>query len=407
MRTEYSGNTVRGSIVASPSEGQTIRSIFLASMAFGKSAVRNPLLSDAAMSLIEVLRTFNVPIDERNGDLYITGGYLRAPAEIDCRGQDIVAEYMASFCSIFHKQITLKNGKVSEPLFKGLEGLGVITTSDPVTVKGPMMGGETLIEGDSVSDSVSSLMMTAPFLKDGVRIRVEGDMISRPGIMITENIMSKFGVSLFYEENSIRIAYGGYKPFIMDISGDYLAASYPMAAAALSGNVSVYGLDQNDLQGEKAIERILREAGADVSRVTNATVVKQGSLMGRNIDVSNIPKLIPLLAVLFSSATGRSKLYGIAKSDMDLAQRTCEMIASLGGTAEIDGDSCDIIGTGHLKGGNIDPKGNAYIAMAAATASVICDGPVLIDNTDCILCQFPNFNNDLRAIGLKVEEKKE
>lgn len=411
MNTTYSGDSVRGNIVAPPSKSQTQRAIFLSSLAFGRSMIRNPLLCEDTYSMINAMRSFGAQVDERGGDLYISGGLLRAPQTIDCGNSGTTLRFLTAFCSLFHKPITLTGDaslskRPMQPLLDALTQLGAECSEGPITVKGPIKGGDTVINGETSSQYVSALMMTAPFLENGLRIHVEGDLVSRPYITMTEDMMSKFNVPVYYEGNVIRVEYNGYRPAMLDIPGDYSSAAYPMTAAALAGNVSVYGLETNCFQGDMAITKILRDAGAETSRVSNATVVRQCALSGRTVDISSTPDLFPILAVLFSTASGQSKLYGaphLRFKESDRIKSTVEMLRKLGADISEEEDGCTINGVPRLKGGTVDSHGDHRIAMAAAVASLVADGPVTVENSECVSVSYPNFNNDMRSIGMKVE----
>lgn len=408
MRTRYSGSSVKGNIVAPPSKERTQMAILLSSMAFGKSIIRNPLLCDDTFALISALRSFSASIDERNGDLYVSGGYMRAQPEVDCGHSVAALKYMAALCSIFHKRISLNYSGILDdvqisPLLESLRKIGAECTDDPVSVKGPVIGGDTSFDDLSDTQAISALMLTAPFLKEGLRIHVCNGVSAVPEIAMTENVMSKFDVPVFYEDDIIRIEYGGYKPAMMDISGDYHAAAYPMVAAALSGSVTVYGLDPNEVQNCKIIERFVKEAGADVERITNATAVRQNALSGRDMDVGHYPDLFPLLSILAAGVNGKSRLYGLSGQKI-LISHVCDMLERLGVSTEITDDGCIVNGNGRMKGCTVRSFDDPRVAMSAAVASLIADGPVIVDGSECILSSYPNFDNDMRSIGMITEE---
>jgi len=171
--------------------------------------------------------------------------------------------------------------------------------------------------------------------------------------------------------------------------------------------VAVKGLRMDDPQGDRVIIDILRDVGAAVSVNDDSVAVKKGALRAREIDIGKCPDLFPILAVLLSTAGGTSRLYGAPQlkfKESDRIKTTVEMLTAIGADAEGTDDGCIIKGKKRLTGGTINNEGDHRIMMAAAVASLLCEGPVIMDNAECCSVSYPEFPEHMRSLGMKVEE---
>jgi 3-phosphoshikimate 1-carboxyvinyltransferase len=178
-------------------------------------------------------------------------------------------------------------------------------------------------------------------------------------------------------------------------------------AGALGGDVTVTNLDMNDPQGDRRIVDVLRTAGADVKVNDGNITVHKGSLKGCRIDMSPIPDLFPITAILLSTAEGDSELHGAPQlkyKESNRIETVVNMIRALGGDAEPTDEGCIIHGCPKLSGGYIEHKGDHRVMMSAAVASIVCEKPVTMDDAECCNISFPGFPEKMRDIGLTCEE---
>jgi len=220
-------------------------------------------------------------------------------------------------------------------------------------------------------------------------------------------MMERFGASVTKNENTFTIKGNtGYRPHDYTVPADFSSAAFPLVAGALGGSVTAKGLDLNDPQGDRKVLDILKFAGASVNINNNVTVSKD-RLKGMELDIGDIPDLFPILAVLFSTAEGTTRLYGAPQlkfKESDRIKTTVKMLKDIGADADGTDDGCIIHGRKELTGGEIDNEGDHRIMMAAAIASLVCKGPVTMDNAECCSISYPTFMNDMRSVGMKVEE---
>ena len=412
---EFSGGSLNGTFRAPPSKSYTHRAIILASVAKGISTIRDPLISLDTISTMDAMTAMGAVIEQHGNELKIIGNGIRTPAgTIDVGNSGTTIRLLSGIVSSFDSSVTLTgDGSIQkrpmQPLLDALSGMGVSCTSDngmpPVTIQGPNNGGNISIRGNISSQFISSLIMSAPLFRNDTSIRVEGSTVSRPYIDITIRMMKDFGVNVT-EDKGFRIKAGQtYRPRDYRVPGDMSSAAFPLVGGALSGSVTMEGYEKDDPQGDKAIVDILKECGADVSVNDEKITVSRNELKGCDVDMSNIPDLFPIVAVLLSTAKGRSRLYGaphLRFKESDRILSTTRMLNTLGADIVPTDDGCIINGVERLKGGNIEHLGDHRIAMSAIIASLVSDSRITMDDTECCSVSFPGFIDAMRRMGMVI-----
>jgi 3-phosphoshikimate 1-carboxyvinyltransferase len=413
--TEFSGGVLNGRFKAPPSKSYTHRAIILASLAKGTSTIHDPLVSFDTVSTMQAMTAMGAVIEQHDNELKIIGNGIHSPAgALDVGNSGTTIRLLSGVVSSLDSHITLTgDGSIQKrpmrPLLDALTGMGVSCTSNngspPVTIKGPNNGGNISIPGNISSQFISSLILSAPLFKHDTVVKIEGNLVSRPYVDITIGIMGDFGVSVT-EDNGFRIKTGQtYEPRCYRVPGDMSSAAFPLVGGALSGSVTMEGYDEEDPQGDKAIVNILEECGADISVNNGRITVKKKELRGCDVDMSNIPDLFPVVAVLLSTARGTSKLYGaphLRYKESDRILSTTRMLNTLGADITPTDDGCIIKGVERLKGGNIEHLGDHRIAMSAAIASLVSRSPVAMNDTECCSVSFPGFLDVMKDMGMVI-----
>ena len=406
---------MKGSFKAPPSKSYTHRAIILASISKGTSIIRDPLISLDTISTIRAMEAMGAVIEQNEDTIKITGNGIHAPSgTIDVNNSGTTMRLLSGVVSSFDLPVTLTGDASIQkrpmgPLLDALSCMGVSCTSankmPPVTIKGPNNGGNISISGSVSSQFISSLIMSAPLFGNDTSVIIDGNAVSRPYIDITIKMMKDFGVNVT-EDNGFNIRAGQtYKPRDYRVPGDMSSAAFPLVGGALSGSVTMKGYDKDDPQGDKAIADILKECGADVSVSGGNITVRRKDLRGCNIDMSDIPDLFPIVAVLLSTAKGRSRLYGaphLRFKESDRILSTTRMLNTLGADAVPTDDGCIINGVERLKGGNIEHLGDHRIAMSAAIASLVSDRSITMDDTECCSVSFPGFLDTMKGMGMMI-----
>ena len=306
----------------------------------------------------------------------------------------------------------------------------------PLTVKGPLKAGRAEISGKHGSQLISGLLMALPFAERNSSLIVH-EPKSIPYMFITLEVLKKFGIKVGNDmlggpdflasdgdwslctEMVFKVKGNQkYKAADIDLEGDWSAAANFLVAGAIFGQAEIQGLDTTSLQADLSIMDILMDAGASLSQLDgdcgNITV-QRAPLKAFNVDASNCPDLFPIISVLASFCQGTSRLAGVgrlANKESDRAKAIIEMLTQMGVQAHIDGDEMLIEGhslaqrllgaasaesgenaVGLLKGGSYTSHHDHRMVMALKVAALGADGPIVIDDEECVAKSFPQFHD--------------
>ena len=413
----FKGGVVKGKVLPPPSKSHTHRAFFLASMANGRSEITRALLSSDTRATLNACRMMGAEIHMDGDSVRIVGGDLHAPEGIvDADNSGTTMRIFAGLCSMFGEEVTITGDESlrKRPMGKLLDALeqtGTVCTSDnglpPVTIKGPNRGGDVHIDGSVSSQYITSILMTSPMLDSDSRVTVDGNMVSAPYLDVTTHMMRLFGADAERDGNVFTIKGGtGYTPYDYRVPADFSSAAFPLVAGAIGGWVTVTGMDMDDPQGDRKIIDIIRRAGAKVTVKGDSITSERRALRGCDIDMGEIPDLFPVTAVLLSTAEGDSRLYGAPQlrfKESNRIETVVNMIPAIGGDAEATDDGCIIHGKPTLRGGRIVHRGDHRIMMSAAVASLVCEGPVEMDDMECCAVSYPDFVQQMRSLGMDYE----
>lgn len=429
MKYAFSGGRAVGCVLSPPSKSHTHRAFLLAASADGKSRIDRCLFSQDTLSTLRAIEATGARFekDEASAVVVIDGAgkNRHAPTDIvDVENSGTTMRLFSGLVSVFDTPVTITGDaslrkRPMRPLLDALAQAGVSCSAEdggrpPVVIKGPNRGGVVRIPGNMSSQFVSSLLMTAPLLDADTTVIVEGRLVSAPYIDITVHMMRLYGADVSLSgstgERTVFSVRGGtgYRPFDYRVPGDFSAAAFPLVAGALAGKVSVGGLDMTDPQGDKAVFDLLKRAGANVS-VSGDTVTAEkpaGRPNAIDADMGGIPDLFPITAVLLSTASGTSRLYGAPQlrfKESDRIASTAAMLNALGADVTPTDDGCIIRGVDRLSGGTIWHHGDHRVMMAAAVASYVSDGPVVMDDAECCFVSYPGFIDRMKELGMAVE----
>ncbi len=315
-------------------------------------------------------------------------------------------------------EIMAKFGTLLRPL--GEQASGDIKV--PLSVQGPLLPGKVDISGKDGSQLISGLLMALPMLKGDSVIHVH-DPKSIPYMFITIDVLKKFGIRIgsemegdeeFMETQDWGLCTGitfkikggqEYKPANFCIEGDWSAAANFLVAGAVFGIVRLQGLDTTSLQADISIMDILMDAGASLSQEDESGIIttQKAPLRAFDTDLNNCPDLFPIVAILAAFCSGTSHILGfkrLASKESDRGKAILETLTKMGASAYAEGDQLTI--EGHslesrilngtlLKGGEYTSFHDHRMAMALTVASLGADGPIIIDDTDCVAKSFPAF----------------
>lgn len=397
-------------IDAPSSKAHTLRALIISSLSAGKTTIYNPLLGEDQRNVIECLKRLGVKIEAGSDKLTVigTGGkYTPINDELNVGESGVGMNFLTSAACLSNKPVSLTGAKriTERPIREVVEGLRQLGCKidyiekegfPPIKVYGGgIKGGEAQIKGSKTSQYFSSIVISSPYAKNKVTLKCADEMTEKPYFDISLQMMAEFGVKAKNNNyKQIEIPKGRYSARELTIESDYSSASFFFLAGAIcKTKVTVKGLRADTKQGDKAFLTLIEKMGCSVSETNDGICVQGGKLSAIEQDMSNLPDLVPPLAIAAAFAKGESRLTNIGH----LRDKECDRLAvmaselvKMGAEAACDESSLSIKGSGKIHGTQIDPHNDHRIAMSFAVAG-LATGDQTIEDEMCVAKSFPDF----------------
>lgn len=253
------------------------------------------------------------------------------------------------------------------------------------------------VRGNVSSQYVTALLMALP-LAGGGTIEVDGDLVSRPYVEITLNLMRRFGVPATRADwASFTVPSGPYRsPGEIHVEGDASSASYFLAAGAINGAVRVEGVGRASIQGDVRFTEVLERMGATVRLGDNwieASARAGARLKALDADLNHIPDAAMTAAMLALFAEGTSTLRNIGNWRVKETDRLAAMateLRKLGATVEEGADSLRVTPPALWRAATIDTYDDHRMGMCFSLAA-LAGVPVRINDPGCVRKTFPDY----------------
>ncbi len=298
------------------------------------------------------------------------------------------------------------------PLREVLEENGITlseTGSNPLCMEGRLTGKAFAIAGNVSSQFISGLLFALALCKEGGRLDVLGQLESAPYVDMTCDALRHFGADIEQTADGYTVHAPAHTALQSEVAveGDWSNAAFPLCAAAIGGEVTMTGLDLASHQGDRAILSLLSRFGAEVTTNEFGVTVCHRPLHGIDIDATQIPDLVPVLATVASVAEGLTRIFGAARLRLKESDRLVtvrEMLSALGASVKETEDGLIVDGKPTLTGGTVSAAGDHRIAMSAAVASVACRTPVTITGAEAVSKSYPAFFDDMKALSFDIQK---
>ena len=396
-----------GSVEIPASKSVAHRLVIAASLAEGESVITNVYPSKDILATIGGMRALGAEIDFK-GDTARIKGITAPPKEavIDCCESGSTLRFLIPIAAALGVKTTfLGQGKLPQrpitPFVDELPRHGAVfeySGTMPFTVSGRLEAGEYRMGGDISSQFITGLLLAMPLLKGESRITLTTHLESRPYVEITAGCLEQFGCPVVTDGRGFSVSGGGkLSPCSCAVEGDWSQAAFFEVANSLGSSVTINGLNVNSYQGDKKILEICREI------VYN----KNSALRPFELDCSDIPDLVPILAVLGCFCKGISRITNAARlriKESDRLAAVTDCLNRIGGKVTAYDDMLEIEGVDTLAGGEVESFNDHRIAMAMAIASTRCSSPLLIRNAECVSKSYPGFWEDFERLGGNCRE---
>ncbi len=400
------------------SKSVTNRALILAALADGTSTIRNPLFSDDSFWLMQALVNlgFEVWADRPSGFVQIEGQAGRIPA----RDVNVFVGNAGTVARFLPPALALGSGpyrvdgtprmreRPVEDLVEAMRHLGARVSYPeasgrfPLVVEGSgLPGGRTRVAGGKSSQFLSGLLMAAPGADREVILEVEGELVSKPYIGITTEVMRSFGVEVFEANGAFTVTPGTYEARNYTVEPDASGASYFMAAAAVTGGkVRIPDLGGHSTQGDLRFTEVLQKMGCQVEIGRDFIEVKGSErLRGIKVDMNEFSDTMMTLAAIAPFADSPTTITNIEHTrhqETDRISAVATELTRLGIPVQETQDSLRIIPK-TVQPGVVNTYDDHRMAMAFALVGLMSPG-IRIQDPGCVTKTFPDYFQKLGGL---------
>jgi len=424
---------VAGTVTLPGSKSITNRVLLLAALAEGTTLVRDPLQADDTSVMLDALRKLGIAWTSGAGGAVSLPG---AGGAFTVRQADLFLGNAGTAFRPLTAVLALCGGEYrlsgvprmhERPIGDLVDALVAMGASidylgekgyPPLAVHSAGSLADTVeVRGDVSSQFLTALLMALPLCKGSTRVRVKGELISKPYVEITLNLMRRFGVEVGREGwREFTVPARRYSsPGEIHVEGDASSASYFLAAGAISGlkrggPVRVKGVGRASIQGDVRFVEVLERMGAGIAMGDDwieagpGAAAASGKLRALDADLNHIPDAAMTAAVAALFADGTSTLRNIASWRVKETDRIAAManeLRKLGATVEEGADFLRITpphGSRLADGASIDTYDDHRMAMCFSLAA-LGGVTVRINDPGCVAKTFPEYFDVLASIS--------
>ncbi len=399
---------VSGVVNIPSSKSQTIRALLIATLAKGKSVIKNALFSSDTISCIKACESFGAKITKDNTTLLIDSTNVKkggAPITIDCENSGTTLYLALGLAAYLETEVTftgdesLKKRPVG-PLLQAYKDLGCTVTETnypPFTIKGPITRNKTIIDCPT-SQYLSSLLLASCCAKTDVEI-ITPILYEKPYVKLTLEWMKNQNFNFEISDDLQHSYVKGnqiYTPINTTISGDYSSATFFFALAAISKtSITVNGLNKADSQGDKETLTILEKMGCTINWKNHGVeVIGPQELKGGTFSLNSMPDALPALCVVACFSKEKVIFNNVAQARLKETDRITTMrknLEKLNVSVKELSDGIEINGNGKINGALVKGYDDHRIIMAMAIAAINAESKITIDNIDAVSVTFPTF----------------
>ena len=412
---------VQGEIRLPGSKSMSNRVLLLAALAEGTTQVRNLLESDDTSHMLNALRILGAGIKHSDDGAYcevtgLGGAFPESEATLFLGNSGTTMRSLCAAICAGKGRYTLTGeprmlerpiGDLVDALrqvgaqieYTGAEGCPPLD----ITACG-LAGGTVSIRGNISSQYLTGMLMAAPMSLAPLTIEVEGELVSKPYIDMTIDVMRRFGIEVErngYEWFRLPGNQAFRSPGSILVEGDASSASYFLSAGAIGGGtVRVNGVGDDSIQGDIAHAKVLEQMGANVSSGPDWIEISRGELTGIDADLNHIPDAAMTVAVTALFAKGKTTIRNVHNWRVKETDRLSAMATELRkvGASVVEGeDYIEITPPQQIQPAVIDTYNDHRMAMCFSLAA-LGDASITINDPDTVSKTFPDYFERLQEI---------
>lgn len=403
-----------GTINLPGSKSVSNRALLLAAMAEGKTRLTNLLDSDDVRYMLEALKVLGVHYQLSDNktvcDIDGQGRALQAvsPLELFLGNAGTAMRPLAAALSMGKEHIILTGeprmkerpiGHLVDALRQGGAQIDYLEQDGypPLRLRGGFNGGDISVDGSVSSQFLTALLMIAPLAEQDTRIHIKGELVSKPYIDITLQLMKEFGVEVSndnYQQFYVKGQQGYRSPGEYLVEGDASSASYFLAAAAIKGGcVRVTGIGKKSVQGDIHFADVLQQMGAKITWGDDFIECCRGELKGIDMDMNHIPDAAMTIATAALFAQGETiirNIYNWRVKETDRLSAMATELRKVGAVVEEGVDYIRVTPPKKLIHAPIGTYDDHRMAMCFSLVA-LSDTSVTILDPNCVAKTFPDY----------------
>lgn len=414
---------INGEVFLPGSKSLSNRALLIAALAKGTTKITNLLVSDDIKHMLKALSTLGIEysLSDCGTQCTVVGnnGFFKtnAPLELYLGNAGTAMRPLCAALAASEGEFVLTGeprmkerpiGHLVDALAQLNADIEYLENKDypPVKITGKSLTGDVVsIDGSISSQFLTAILMIAPLLKTNTRIQIEGELVSKPYIDITLDIMSRFGVSVTnnsYQSFTVQgnQSYQAVEKYMVE--GDASSASYFLAAGAIKGGeITVHGVGKLSVQGDKHFADVLEKMGAKVIWNDESITVEGRKLTAVDMDMNHIPDAAMTIATTALFAEGTTTIRNIYNWRVKETDRLFAMATELRkvGAEVVEGeDFISITPPKLLTHAAIDTYDDHRVAMCFSLVA-LSDTPVTINDPKCTSKTFPDYFEKLAQVS--------
>jgi 3-phosphoshikimate 1-carboxyvinyltransferase len=417
MKTIQSIGVTKATVSIPGSKSYTHRALVAAALADGHSLIENGLFCEDTNYTMTALKKLGAVIDHVDHHFSVRGvggnpSQCSDTLQFGNAGTSI--RFLTAVTALGKGTYTLAgNSRMAErpikDLLDGLNQIGARARSinengcPPVCIEtNGLEGGSLSLKANVSSQYLSALLLVGPYTRNGLDIKIVGEVVSRPYVTMTIEVMGRFGVKVEQKDGDRFYIAGrkGYRPTHVIIEPDASNASYFWAAAAITHTrIKVSNMQRTSRQGDLRLLDLFSEMGCQVEEEIDGISVQGGPLKGIKADMGMMPDVVPTLAVVAAFAEGKTTIRNVAHLKIKETDRLAAVrneLTKMGIKVELLPDGLVIQG-GRPHKAVIDTYKDHRIAMCFAVAGLAIPG-LQIKEPHCVEKSFPTFWETLEQL---------
>lgn len=405
-------NKINATVKVPGSKSYTNRALIAASLAKGKSVIKNALLSEDTQLMTTCLEEIGISVKSipEDNSLIVRGCVGTIPAKeanLFAGNAGTVVRFMTAVLTLGKGSYEIdgvermRNRPIQE-LLDGLNQLGADVISKENTGCPPVVinscglkGGTIRVMGNVSSQYISAILLAAPYANNDVRMIITDDLVSKKYVDMTIEVMNRFGVNVkrdAYKEFYVKSGQN-YKGCEYIVEPDASSASYFFAAAAITGGkVRVEGLGEKSLQGDASFVDILGKMGCITRKNGDWLEVEGGKLKGIDIDMNDTPDVVQTLVAVAVFAEGKTRIKNVKNlryKETDRINALVNELEKIGVKVKEYEDGLEIEPVAPHSA-EISTYNDHRMAMSFALIGLRTRG-IKIKNPECVDKTFPDF----------------